>query len=117
MNRRDLLTNEEFVPTRINQKFANSSNRIKFHNQKANAFRHSSSFINKPLMNNLRILDELMFGKSEQIFHKEFLKGKGFNFGVCTHIKEIDNKNWFCYYHYVLINTSNDTVKIIKQNG
>jgi hypothetical protein len=117
MNRRDLLTNEEFVPTRINQKFASSLNRIRFHNQKANAVRHSSAFINKPLMNNLRILNELLNDKAEKVFHKEYLKGKGFNFGVCTHLKEIENKKWFCYYHYILINVTNDTVKIIKNNG
>jgi hypothetical protein len=117
MKRRDLLTNEEFVPTRINQKFASSSNRIRFHNQRANAVRHSSAFINKPLMNNLRILNELLNDKAEKVFHKEYLKGKGFNFGVCTHCMVMDNQNRFCYYQYVLINGVNDTVKIIKNNG
>jgi hypothetical protein len=117
MIRRDLLTNEEFTPTRNNQKFARSSNRIKYHNQRANAVRYSSAFINKPLMNNLRILNELLSDKGEKVFHKEYLKGKGFNFGVCTHCMVMENQNRFCYYQYVLINGVNDTVKIIKYNG
>ena len=32
---KDPLTNEEFKPRRINQRFANSQNRIKDHNDKA----------------------------------------------------------------------------------
>ena len=68
-------------------------------------------------MNNLRILNELLIDKAEKVFHKEYLKGKGFNFGVCTHCMVMDNQNRFCYYQYVLINGVNDTVKIIKNNG
>ena len=117
MTRKDLLTNEDFVPSRINQKFASPINRIKYHNQRANALRHSSAFVNKPLMTNLRILNELLIDNFEKVFHKEFLKGKGFNFGVCTHINDTDNKNRFCYYQYTLINGLNDTIKIIKNNG
>ena len=117
MVRNDLLTNEEFVPSRINQKFACPLNRIKYHNQRANAMRHSAAFVNKPLMTNLRILNELLFDINEKVFHKEFLKGKGFNFNVCTHITDIEYKNRFCCYQYTLIKGTNDTVKIVKNNG
>jgi hypothetical protein len=36
---KDPFTNEEFNPKRNNQKFANSKNRIKFHNTRANQLR------------------------------------------------------------------------------
>ena len=35
LKRKDLLTNEEFIPKKISQRFANSKNRIKYNNQKA----------------------------------------------------------------------------------
>ena len=114
MTRKDLLTNEVFVPSRNNQKFACSSNRIKYHNLRANSIRNASAFVNKPLMKNKRILDELFTDKFEKVFHKEFLKGKGFSFDVCTHITIIDNLNRFSCYQYTIINGTNDTVKIIK---
>ena len=63
MTRKDLLTNEDFAPKRSNQKFATQSNRIKYHNNKANALRKASSFVNKPLMTNLNILNSLFTDK------------------------------------------------------
>ena len=114
MTRKDLLTNEDFAPKRSNQKFATQSNRIKYHNNKANALRKASSFVNKPLMTNLNILNSLMHGKTERIFHKEFLKGKGFNFEVCTHLTIIDDLNRFSCYQYTIIKGTNDSIKIIK---
>ena len=68
----DLLTNEEFIPKRINQRFANSENRIKYYNNKANELRHYLSYINKPLNQNFKIISQLMENKTEAIFHKEF---------------------------------------------
>jgi hypothetical protein len=114
MTRKDLLTNEDFAPKRSNQKFATQSNRIKYHNDKANALRKASSFVNKPLMTNLNILNSLLQGKTERIFHKEFLKGKGFNFEVCTHLTLIDNLNRFSCYQYTIIKGTNESIKIIK---
>ena len=114
MKRQDLLTKEEFIPSRINQKFANPQNRIKYYNDKANEFRHSVAYINKPINNNIKIILELMKGKNEEVLHKQFLTGKGFSFGFYSHIEKYENKNQFALHNYVLIFINNDQVKIIK---
>jgi hypothetical protein len=113
MKRQDLLTREDFVPTRINQKFANAANRIRFYNNKANAFRHSIAYINRPLLLNIKILNELMSNKKDAVWHKHYLLGKGFSFGIYTHIENWDNKNQFAIHIYIIIPLQNDQVKVI----
>lgn len=116
MIRKDLLTGEAFVPQRINQVFAKSENRIAFHNKKANDLRHSAAFINKPLHVNLRILNELMKGKKERTFHKQYLLGKGFSFSVFNHVNFYEGKNYYAIYEYTVMNLGKDQIKIIKND-
>jgi hypothetical protein len=116
MKRQDLLTKEEFTPTRINQKFAKSENRIKYYNEKANELRHSLAYVNKPLHHNIRILNEIMMGKKEAIFHKQFMLGKGFSVGVHTHVKKFGDKNEYAIYNYIIIPQANEQLKIVN-NG
>ena len=114
MKRKDLLTGQEFYPSRITQKFACSDNRIKYHNRKANKLRHSVMYINSPLHKNLRILNELMNGKDKGIFHKEFLLGKGYSLGVMTHYEIIEGESIACVYHYAVNKDLNDKMIIIR---
>jgi len=116
MIRKDLLTGETFSPQRINQVFANSTNRIAYHNKKANELRHSSAFINKPLHLNHRICNEIMKEKKEAVFHKQFLLGKGFNFTVHNHVNVHDGKNHYAIFQYTIANLGNDQIKIIKND-
>ena len=112
--RKDPLTKEEFEPKRISQRFANPQNRIKYHNLNAKTLRHSAAFVNKPLHINHRICNELLLGKKEAIFHKQFLLGKGFSFGVHTHYERYDGKNQYAIYLYIWIPLENEQIKIIK---
>ena len=114
MKRQDLLTNEEFIPSRINQKFAKAQNRIKFYNDRANEFRHSIAYISKPLYKNIKIVNELMGSKKESTFHKQFLLGKGFSIGAYTHIEQYDNKRQFAIHKYILMFLENEQIKIIS---
>lgn len=114
MKRQDLLTNEEFIPLRINQKFAKAKNRIKFYNDKANEFRHSIAYINKPLHLNIRILNELMRGRKEATFHKQFLLGKGYSMGSYSHVEHYENKKQFAVHKYILLFLDNEQIKIIN---
>lgn len=114
MKRQDLLTNEEFVPLRVNQKFANSENRIRYYNNKANEFRHSIAYIHKPLHLNIRILNELMRGKKDAVFHKQYLLGKGFSTSCYSHIEIWDNKKQFAIHNYIFLFLDNEQIKIIK---
>lgn len=114
MIKRDLLTNEEFFPSRINQKFANAQNRIKYYNDKANKFRQSIAFISKPLQSNIRILNELMVGTNERVVHKEYLLGKGYSVNIYSHVVLHQNKQYFAIYNYLIIPTAEVEIKILK---
>ncbi|MBP8115447.1 MAG: hypothetical protein KAY50_08825 [Chitinophagaceae bacterium] len=116
MTRRDLHTNEEFVPRRINQLFATSANRIAYHNKKANELRHSAAFIDKPLHTNLRILNELMHNQKEKTFHKQYLLGKGFSFKVHNHINAHAGGKHYAIYQYTIVVLANDQIKIVKND-
>lgn len=113
MKKIDPLTNEAFTPARANMRFASKENRIKYYNNKANELRHKASDVNKPLHINLKILNEIMANKKEASFHKEFLKGKGFNFSFFTSFVVIDGKSNCSIYNYVIIKELQQ-IKIIK---
>ena len=115
MKKIDLLTGEEFETNRVNQNFASAKNRIKYYNEKAKMLRQKAAFINKPLHNNLRILDELMANTKELSKHKEFLLGKGFNFGVHTHYEKYKGTKRIALYQYIIIPLENEQIKIIKK--
>ena len=119
MKRIDLLTGEDFYPSRITQKFARPENRIKFHNQKANKLRHSVMFVNSPLHKNLRILNEIMVGKTKGTFHKQYLLGKGYSFDVLTHYENFEGKRTACIYHFTIQVGENDKLIFnrIKNNN
>jgi hypothetical protein len=119
MKMNDLLTGEGFYPSRITQKFARAENRIKFHNQKANKLRHSVMFVNNPLQKNLRILNEIMVGKTKGVFHKQYLLGKGYSFDVLTHYENFEGKRTACIYHFTMQVGENDQLIFnrIKSNN
>ncbi len=45
LTQKDPLTGEDFIPKRVNQRFASASNRKKFNNQQANALRKKRAII------------------------------------------------------------------------
>ena len=100
---KDPLTQEEFVPKRCNQRFANSQNRIKYYNNKANQERIENAFIDKPMKKNLKILKELMEGKTNEFFHIEYLRGKGYDFNFYHATCKAKNSTGYCLYNYILI--------------
>jgi hypothetical protein len=112
--RNDPLTDEMFEPKRINQRFANAKNRIIYHNNQANKLRHRLSYINKPLINNLKILDALMENKKSATFHKQYLLGMGYHFEVTTHLEEYEGVNHFAIYNYILLVCENDKIRVVR---
>ena len=109
---KDLLTGEDFIPQRINQKFATPANRIKYYNDKANEQRHKLAYVNKPLQKNWRISIELLEGKEEAVFHKQFMIGKGFKFGVCTHYQNHLGKTYAAIYNFIFLTLPDEQIKI-----
>ena len=117
MNRKDLFTNEEFIAKRINQRFAHAKNRVMYYNQKANEVRHKLSVINKPLLKNYKICQELVGDKMNIELHKQFLKGRGFRFDVFTHFHLFNGVNKPAIYDFIIIFDGEDKIKIIKINN
>lgn len=114
MARIDPHTKESFLPRRSNQKFASSQNRIRHNNNKANLNRKKKAFCDRPLHINYTILTELMQGKKSEVFHSEFLKGKGFS-PCITHIEEYEGQRQFCVYEYIVIYQESQKVKIVRK--
>ncbi len=115
MIKKDLLTGDDFEAKRINQKFANPHNRIRYYNRKANELRHKTANVNKQLHMNLRILNELTFNNNELVVHKQYLLGKGFSFEVLTHLEIYEKLNRFAIYNYTILSLENEQIKIIKK--
>ena len=112
---KDLLTQEEFILKRINQKFAKPENRIKYYNKKSNDLRNYLNYINKPLFQNFKILSILMDSKNEEEFHKQYLIGKGVDFKVITHYSMYNNLKLPTIYNFKIQTMDNERIKIIKE--
>ena len=112
MPRKCKRTDEVFEPTRSNMVFKSSADRIKYHNDRANKLRKEKAFIDRPLHLNIKILKEIMANKTSEKFHKQFLLGKGFNFGVFTSYESVNNKNYPSIYNCLIINIDKDYVQV-----
>ncbi len=112
----DLLTGEKFVPSRINQRFQTPKNRVLYYNKKAKKIRLLKSNYDRPLHKNYMILLELLDGKEEVVFSKDYLLGKGYSFGVYTHIENYKGKSCYAIYDFLLITLPTGDIKFIKNN-
>jgi hypothetical protein len=112
---KDLFTKEEFEPKRSNQKFANAKNRQDYHNTKANKLRKAKAFMDKPVSQNFKILDELMEGKATLEESQDFLRGKGYNRKIYHRTVRINGQTGYLIYNYILIYTDSN-VTIIRNN-
>lgn len=98
--RKCLYSGEEFLPKRNNQVFASKKNRINYHNNKSNKLRNVLKSTNNQLILNYKICKELLGINKTTLIHKEFLKGKGFNFSFFTNIVENSKKTAYTYAVY-----------------
>ena len=109
---------EEFTPKRNNQIYARSEYRIAHNNDKNNAKRMLMAPVNKSLSKNREILESILGSENENEVHTQFLRGKGFDFGVFTGFynnPNYDNLSYEIYqFHFVKIN--NEYYKIYR-NG
>ena len=116
MKRNDLLTGEVFIPIKTTQKFSSPSNRIKFNNNKASNLRKSLMFVNNPLKTNYSILNSLMIGEKSAVFHKEYLRGKGYVFEVLTHYSKVNGTRLPCIYYFAINALTNGDIEVIRLN-
>ena len=113
-NKVDLLTGEKFSARRANQKFISSKNRVQYHNKRAAEIRKAKSQLERPLNDNFRVLTALLDGKKTGTYHKEYLLGKGFTFGVMTHHMNYEGKAHRAIYNFLIMDIGNDQFKIVK---
>ena len=115
--KRDLLTGEEFIATRVNQTFATPANRIKFYNSQANELRKETSVINIPIAKTHRLLRKLMGNKRVADFSLDYLDGYGIDYRCFNHYFKVDGIRHPSVYEFTfIINQANKTIKIIN-NG
>ncbi|MEQ3662215.1 MAG: hypothetical protein ABNG96_05940 [Flavobacterium sp.] len=95
-----LYSGEEFIPKRNNQVFASRYNRISFHNQINNKLRNELKLTNNQLMVNYKIGIELLSKEKSITIHREFLKGKGFDFRYFTNLTSNNITNRTAYQVY-----------------
>ena len=95
-----LYSGEEFIPKRNNQVFANKYNRISFHNQINNKLRNELKQTNNQLMVNYKIGIELLSKEKTITIHREFLKGKGFDFRYFTNLTSNNEMKGTAYQVY-----------------
>ena len=86
-----------------------------FHNRKANKLRQKMNSVNRPLFVNYKILLEIMGGRQKAIFHKQFLLGKGFTFGVFTHYSDWEGKSRPSLYDFVILIINEDRIQVFKK--
>jgi hypothetical protein len=95
-----MYSGESFLPKRNNQVFASKKNRIAYHNDLSNKLRNELRITNKHLMANYKICLEVLNGKSSVTVHREFLKGKGFDFGYMTNLSKNNSKTAYTFAVY-----------------
>lgn len=112
----DPLTNERFLPKKISQKFATPANRIKFNNRKASKLNQERAFLDKPCRKSHSVFKSLYDPESDNIHHKQFLRGKGVDFKAWNHIVDThEHKNLQAYYDYAIRRIpGTDNYEIIK---
>jgi hypothetical protein len=114
MKRIDPLTKTEFIPKRRNQVFMSEMNRIRWNNEKAAKLRDAKSAIDKILMKNYVILDELLQKGQKKTISKEELLSRGFNLNVFTNLKTYEGATCRCLYNFLFPkNVNPDFVTII----
>ena len=95
-----LYSGEEFIPKRNNQVLASKYNRISYHNQINNTLRNELKQTNNKLMDNYKIGIELLSKQKSITIHREYLKGKGFDFRYFTNLASYNSKNGVVYQVY-----------------
>jgi hypothetical protein len=111
----DPLTREQFIKLRRNQKFSSAKNRIKYNNNKAYTLRTLLAPYNGELHRTIVVLNELMKGKNSEVFHKQFLLGKGMSFNSFTGCDMLEEKQYFCVYYFIIVPLENNKIKIVRK--
>lgn len=113
--KKDPLTGEEFVAKRANQRFANTDNKIRYHNRQNAKINKERAFIDKPCKLSHCVLKALWKPNSDNIYNRYYLEGKGLRFDAFNRIVDTKYGKLHAYYEYAIRMIPNsDNVQIIK---
>ena len=109
---KDLLTGENFIPRRSNQKFASSINRTRYNNRNANDQRKLKAPVNRKLDQNRTIMKKILKNRQEIEVSKDFLLGAGFDFSCYTQIRMKGEVPYCGIFEYGIYRINEDKYKL-----
>jgi len=113
--RNDLLTGEEFIPSRRNQRFASRQNQVRYNNQLAQQKRDAKRPLDRALDVNRTILIRLLGGAESVTKSREFLLGAGYDFKAFTQTGKDEMFNYYCVYEMALFILGEDKYLIKRR--
>jgi hypothetical protein len=100
--RKDLLTGEDFTPSRRNQRFASRANQVRYNNLLAQQKRDAKRPLDRALDMNRTILIRLL-GEAKSVSKtKDFLLGAGYDFTAFTQTAKNELQSYYCIYDMAL---------------
>jgi len=113
--KKDPLTGQKFVTNRIDQRFANRKNQIKFNNRLAIRKRQSKAPYDKSLDLNRTILKKVLGKEKEIIKSKDYLEALNYNFHLSLYQTTIDKATKMTakgIYEFLIIPLTDNQYKI-----
>ena len=110
----DPYSGEEFLPTRKNQIFANTKNKIAFNNNKAAKIREERAPINNIIKRNYEILKLLLDNRSEKTVNLNTLNDLSFKANHYLKHEYINNKHIFTIYNINFQSIKKDNINYLK---
>ncbi|MBJ6119635.1 hypothetical protein JAO76_15600 [Pontibacter sp. BT310] len=113
--RQDLLTGEEFIPLRRNQRFASRANQVRYNNLLAQQKRDAKRPLDRALDTNRTILKRLLGEAKSVMFSRDYLMGAGYNLTAYTQIAENEKASYWCVYEFALTPLQDNKLKISRK--
>ncbi len=111
---KDLLTEEWFDKRRNNQKFVNRENQVRYNNNKAQQRRNVTSFFDRQMNQNRKILLNILGKKNEITKSRDFLLGAGYNFKYFMYIRPVSGLDYTGIYEFGITKMNETDYHIIR---
>jgi hypothetical protein len=114
---KDPYSGEIFVPKRIDQRFANRQNQIKYNNLLAKKKRIIKGPYDRPLDHCRKVLKKVLGNEIEVVRSRDFLSALEYDFGFSMYQALVDKERNITgkgIYEYLIIPMPNNQYKITK---
>jgi hypothetical protein len=113
--RQDLLTGEEFIPSRRNQLFVCRQNQVRYNNLLAQQKRDAKRPLDRALDLNRTILMRLLGEAKSVTYSKDYLLGAGYEMSAFTQTAKKEDVSYWCVYEFALTPLAEGKFKITKR--